>query len=75
MLIGHNPGVQDLGLALVGAGGMAGSAAAAARRMAEAFPTCALAEFGIATPWQDLAEGGGRLVRFLAPADLPDMEV
>jgi len=24
---------------------------------------------------QDLAEGGGRLVRFLAPADLPDMEV
>ncbi len=73
MLIGHNPGLQDLALALVGAGGMTGSAAVAARRLAEGFPTCALAEFAIATPWHDLAEGGGRLVRFLAPADLPEM--
>ena len=75
LLIGHNPGLQDLALALVGAGGMTGAAAAAARRLAEGFPTCALAEFSIATPWHDLAEGGGRLVRFLAPADLPEMAV
>lgn len=72
MLIGHNPGLQDLSLALAGAGAMAGSAAAAARRMAEGFPTCALAEFTIAARWPDLAEGGGRLVRFLVPADLPE---
>jgi phosphohistidine phosphatase len=72
LLIGHNPGLQDLALALAGAAGMA-SGPAAARRMAEGFPTCALAEFGIATPWHDLGEGGGRLVRFMIPADLPEM--
>ena len=66
MLIGHNPGLQDLALALAGAN------AAAARRMAEGFPTCALAEFSIATPWHDLDEGAGRLIRFLVPADLPE---
>ncbi len=75
LLIGHNPGLQDLALALVGAAGMTGGGAAAARRLAEGFPTCALAEFGIATPWSALAEGGGRLVRFLVPADLPEMAV
>jgi phosphohistidine phosphatase len=75
LLIGHNPGLQDLALALVGAAGMAGGGAQAARRIAEGFPTCALAEFSIATPWSALAEGGGRLVRFLAPADLPEMAV
>lgn len=72
MLIGHNPGLQDLALALAGAKGMAGANAAAARRMAEGFPTCALAEFSIATPWHDLDEGAGRLIRFLVPADLPE---
>jgi len=72
MLIGHNPGLQDLALALAGPAAMAGPSAVAARRMAEGFPTCALAEFTIATPWRDLAEGGGRLIRFMAPADLPE---
>jgi phosphohistidine phosphatase len=72
MMIGHNPGLHDLALALVGAAGMA-TGSASARRMAEGFPTCALAEFVVATPWQELGEGGGRLVRFLAPADLPEM--
>ena len=61
-----------MALALAGPAAMAGSAAAAARRMADGFPTCALAEFTIATPWRDLAENGGRLVRFLVPADLPE---
>ncbi|MBP0466486.1 histidine phosphatase family protein [Roseomonas sp. PWR1] len=70
MVIGHNPGLQDLALALIGGAGMAGSASA--RRIAEGFPTCALAEFAVASPWHDIAEGGGRLVRFLAPADLPE---
>ncbi len=72
LLIGHNPGLQDLALALAGAKGMAGASASAARRMAEGFPTCALAEFSVATPWHDLEEGGGRLIRFLVPADLPE---
>ncbi|MBW8270474.1 SixA phosphatase family protein [Caldovatus aquaticus] len=76
LLIGHNPGLHELALALVGAGGMAAPAAgAAARRLAESYPTGALAEFAIATPWRLLEAGGGRLVRFLTPSDLPEMAV
>ena len=72
MLVAHNPGLHDLALALAGPTAMAGPAAVAARRMAEGFPTCSLAEFTVASRWRDLAEGGGRLVRFLIPADLPE---
>ena len=71
MLIGHNPGLHELALAL------AGPAAAArggdAKRLADGYPTAALAEFAIATPWHLLDAGAGRLVRFLLPADLPEM--
>lgn len=66
LLIGHNPGLHDLALTLMGP-----RAAAAAgvneRALAEGFPTAALAEFVIAGSWWDLREGGGRLVRFLTP--------
>ncbi|WP_245583975.1 SixA phosphatase family protein [Rubritepida flocculans] len=72
LLIGHNPGLHDLGLALMGPAGAA-LGSAAAQRLAEGYPTGALAEFTIASRWQDLAEGGGRLVRFLAPRDLPEL--
>jgi phosphohistidine phosphatase len=71
LLIGHNPGLHDLALALTGADSMARSPDA--RRMAGAFPTAALAEFSISSPWPSLAEGGGRLVRFMIPEDLPEM--
>ncbi len=37
------------------------------------FPTAALAEFSVSSPWAGLGEGGGRLVRFMIPADLPEM--
>ncbi|GGG41545.1 phosphoglycerate mutase [Caldovatus sediminis] len=76
LLIGHNPGLHELALALVGAAGVAApppGAADAVRRLTEAFPTGALAEFAIATPWRLLEPGGGRLVRFLVPGDLPEM--
>jgi phosphohistidine phosphatase len=72
LLIGHNPGLHELALALAGAAGMA-SRDGAARRLAEAYPTGALAEFSVATPWRLLEAGGGRLVRFLTPGDLPEM--
>ena len=71
LLIGHNPGLHELALALVGAGGMAG-AGDDGRRLAEAYPTAALAEFAVASPWRGLSAGGGRLLRFLVPADLPE---
>jgi phosphohistidine phosphatase len=72
LLIGHNPGLHDLSLALMGPAGAA-LGSQAAQRITEGYPTGALAEFTIASRWQDLAEGGGRLVRFLAPRDLPEV--
>lgn len=71
LLLGHNPGLHDLALAL--AGPAATAASPTARRLAEAYPTAALAEFSVALPWRLLGEGGGRLVRFMLPADLPEM--
>jgi phosphohistidine phosphatase len=75
LMIGHNPGLHELALALAGdvatAGGGGGRGpSVAASRLAEGFPTAALAEFTIAAPWRAVAAGGGRLVRFLLPRDL-----
>lgn len=69
LLVGHNPGLHELALALVGAAGLA-RGGPDGRRLAEGYPTGALAEFTIASPWRQLEPGGGRLVRFLAPRDL-----
>jgi len=72
MLVGHNPGLHDLALLLVGAQGMAADGHDRAR-LAEAFPAGALAEFTVASSWRGLGEGGGRLVRFVCPSDLPEL--
>ena len=63
MLIGHNPGIHDLALAL------AGDAAPAGLR--EQLPTGALASlrFGAAT-WADVGPGGGAVIRLLLPRQL-----
>jgi phosphohistidine phosphatase len=45
-----------------------------AERLAHSYPTAALTEFSIALPWRSLEPGGGRLRRFLVPADLPQGE-
>ena len=76
MVVGHNPGLHDLAMALVGAHAMS-SNSRMTRKLAAGFPAAALAEFTIARSWHDLGEGGGegggRLVRFLCPNDLPEM--
>ena len=71
MLIGHNPGLHELAVLLVGAHGMV-AAGESARQLAAGYPSGALAEFTIAAPWQRLGEGTGRLVRFVCPKDLPE---
>jgi phosphohistidine phosphatase len=76
MLIGHNPGMHDLAVRLVGPRGMAaaggqGDVSGAIAHLAAGYPTGALAEFGIAGPWWQLGTGGGQLIRFLRPRDLP----
>jgi phosphohistidine phosphatase len=74
LLIGHNPGLHELAMALAGPEALA-RGAADARRLAESYPTGALAEFSIACAWRQLDQGMARLVRFLAPRDLPAAEV
>jgi len=69
LLIGHNPGMHNLALELVGDDERAHSDQALGRLM-EKYPPGALAEFAIAGPWWQLDAGGGQLVRFLTPRDL-----
>ena len=68
MLIGHNPGVHELAVLLAAAS----VDSEATRRLAAGFPTAALAEFSVASRWQQLDAAGARLVRFLTPRDLPE---
>ena len=71
LLIGHNPGLHDLALHLVVPHA---EPTAAFFRLREGYPTAGLCEFAIAAPWQGLTDGGGRLMQFIAPRDLPDGE-
>jgi len=66
MLIGHNPGLQDLADGLIGEGD-----ADARARIREKFPTAALAviEFD-ADRWKDVRPRSGLLERFITPRSL-----
>ncbi len=68
MLVGHNPGMHELAMLLASSS----VASDTTRRLVAGFPTAALAEFSIATQWQQLDAAGTRLVRFLRPKDLPE---
>jgi phosphohistidine phosphatase len=66
--------MHELAMLLVGSRGTVARGDAserAIRLLADGYPTGALAEFGIAGPWWQLGTGGGQLVRFLRPRDLP----
>jgi phosphohistidine phosphatase len=66
LVIGHNPGLGDLALRLVGEGPKD-----LQKDLREKFPTAALAVFAFdAEGWEDIAAGGGRLLRFVRPRQL-----
>jgi len=69
LLIGHNPGFQDLALLLVGSGD-----ATARENLREKFPTAGLTviDFAVAS-WGAVGRGGGRLERFVTPRDLSEV--
>jgi len=68
LLIGHNPGMQELAVSLTPA-----TARNARRRLAEKFPTTALARFRSgAARWSDLTPDVTKLVSYVRPADLDD---
>ena len=63
MLIGHQPGIQDLALTLVGAG-------PGLERISGKFPTAALATVAVAPAWSELGPGSGRLLDVAKPKQL-----
>ena len=63
MLVGHNPGMHELALALAGSGDAAGRKA-----LAENLPTSGLAAFDFGVEdWADVAFRRGRLALFVTP--------
>ena len=68
LLIGHNPGIEDLARSLAGGGDPEGL-----RRLHKKFPTGALAVLDFPSEaWSDVAPGSGELVSFVRPKDLPE---
>jgi phosphohistidine phosphatase len=63
LLVGHNPGFEDLAFGLVGDGSDSGSLEA----MSAKYPTCALAVFEIESEWEHLVHGSARLTSFDVP--------
>ncbi|MDM9624290.1 histidine phosphatase family protein [Rhizobium sp. S152] len=63
LVVGHNPGFQDLALYLAGYGD-------GLDQLREKFPTGALAVIDFAVAWRDVTAGSGRLERFVAPRSL-----
>jgi phosphohistidine phosphatase len=64
LLIGHNPGLQDLALLLAAAGDDL-------ERIEAKFPTAALATLSIATAtWERLAPGDAELTAYVVPKEL-----
>jgi phosphohistidine phosphatase len=64
MLVGHNPGLEDLALALASEG-------AELARLREKYPTAALATIDLpADRWSAVERGSGELVAYVRPKDL-----
>jgi phosphohistidine phosphatase len=64
MLIGHNPGLQDLALGLASTG-------PELARLKRKFPTAALATLTLPeTSWRELAEGDAQLASYVVPEQL-----
>jgi phosphohistidine phosphatase len=66
LLLGHNPGLEDLARGLMGEG----SDSAAMEKLREKFPTAGLARFEFDTGWGPLRLHDARLTHCLRPNDL-----
>lgn len=66
VVVGHNPGLQDLATLLAAPGSDADALAA----LMEKFPTAAIARLTFTGGWRDLGKGGARLEAFVTPRQL-----
>lgn len=68
LMVGHDPGMHDLAVSLAATGAGADLQALHAK-----FPTAALAVLAFEVQgWDEVAPGGGHLLRFVAPKRLPE---
>ena len=67
LLIGHNPGLEDLAAFLVGSG-----SAEAVKRLAQGLKTATFVRIALPDAWPHAGPGTGRLVECTRPRDLPD---
>jgi phosphohistidine phosphatase len=65
LVVGHNPGLEDLAVDLVGSGDPA-----LRERLVTKFPTGALATLEVPGEWHDLAWGAASLLAFVVPREL-----
>lgn len=63
LLVGHNPGFEDLAFALASDA----SDPASIERMEQKYPTCGLAVFEVPEPWAHVVHNGAKLVSFDVP--------
>jgi phosphohistidine phosphatase len=65
LLVGHNPGLQDLAVELVGSGDPG-----LRERLVTKFPTAALASIEVPGEWHELTWGAATLVAVVVPREL-----
>jgi phosphohistidine phosphatase len=68
LVVGHNPGLYDAAIELVGRD-PAARPDPPVMRLLDGYPTASLAEFTVTGPWSALGPGSGKLVRFQRPED------
>ena len=79
VIVGHDPALPELALALAGTAGVRClktatlTAARSFDRMQAKFPTAAIAIFELSCPWSELAPGRARLASFVTPHEMHDM--
>ena len=66
LVVGHNPGLYELALDLVG-DDPAARPEPPVMRLLDGYPTASLAIFEVPAPWASLGRGAGRLVRVQRP--------
>ncbi len=68
LVVGHNPGLYDTAIELVGRD-PAARPEPPVSRLLDGYPTASLAEFSIEVPWSAIGPGAGKLLRFQRPED------
>ena len=71
MMIGHNPGLEQLAQKLASPG-VSASEQDRVEALRVKFPTCALAVLEFGCDWREVAPGSGRLAAFVRPKDIED---